>query len=417
MFYKYKVSYKNIILVLQNEYVKGIKRKSFIIFSLLLPFIFLLFFSSKRFLISENNSIRKIVLIDCPDTLRANYNLEFYSLSEDLENALLMVQSNKYCGVLKCNISQNKIAESTLYVNKKLSINQRQYIKSELERLCINNLLAQNGVDMKDLQRQARKIVILSEVNIDTTIEKNTSLPKSIAYISVFLIYICIFQFSSLVMKSISTEKNSRTIELILSSIRANEFVTGKILGAGLLGLTQFAIWITNCVIIINITKNEGSISNFNPNMINDLYMYILSVDFILSIVFLILFFIWGFFLYAAIFAVIGSLSNQYTDSQQFVMPITLPLLIAFICCYQYIGQENGIVYFLSFFPLTSPVGMLSRLPFGIPYIEIFISLLILIITVIITTYFAGKVLQRVILDFSNQFRFGNIIALLKRKN
>ncbi|MDR0605392.1 MAG: ABC transporter permease [Bacteroidales bacterium] len=416
IFNKFKNSYNDIIIVLQNEYIKGIKRKSFIIFSLVPLLVLLLFFSSRQFLSLENNFVKKIILIDYSDTIRANYNLEFYYLSDNLDHALAMVQNNEYHGVLKYNVGQKNIAVSTLYTKIELSDNQKQYIERELERIYLNELLTLKGINIEDLQKQSKNAVILSSINIGTTSEKKFSFLKAIAYISVFLIYICIFQFSSLVMKSISSEKNSRIIEIILSSIRAYEFVSGKILGAGLLGLTQFAIWIIGCVIIINLTKGDGSMSNLDSNVINDLYMYVLSIDFVLSILFLLLFFLFGFFLYAAIFAVIGSSSNQYTDSQQFVMPITLPLLIAFIYCYQYIGVENGLVHFLSYFPLTSPVGMLSRIPFGIPYTEIFISLLILIVSVIVTTHFAGKVLLQVILDFSNQFKFGNIIRLLKRK-
>ena len=250
------------------------------------------------------------------------------------------------------------------------------------------------------------------------------------------LIYFFILLYGLQVMRSIMEEKNTRIVEVLLSAIKPFELMMGKILGIAVLSILQFFIWVistTSIALLIrnhyskslelfdnsNVQKSISSGLDFNQSL--EINSFINSFNGIHPASILLLFFVFfigGYLLYSAMFAAIGSIVDNETDVQQFMLPVTLPLFISFMFISAIMEEPNGnVAFWLSIFPLTSPVIMMVRIPYGVPFTELLVSVSAMIFSFLITTYGAAKIYSTGILMHGKKIGYGQIFKFLMNKN
>jgi len=306
--------------------------------------------------------------------------------------------------------------------------------------------------DIKDLDKILKTVstdIHVQTIKISddgTEKETSTGLAMGIAYIGGLLIYMLTFIFGAQVMRGVIEEKTSRVVEVIISSVRPFQLMMGKILGIGLVGLTQFVLWIIITALIITaaqsfllpddidqttqaITENIMSsapveqtqvpvIQTQEVNEIQQIFNSLHNINWGLILTSFLFYFMGGFFLYASLFAAVGSAVDNETDTQQFMMPITIPLILGlFVAMGAFQNPESSVAFWFSFIPLTSPIVMMARLPFGVPYWELILSMTILVLTFLGTTWLAAKIYRTGILMYGKKTTYKELWKWLKYKN
>ena len=292
--------------------------------------------------------------------------------------------------------------------------------------------LEESGIDAKKIKEL--------RINIDAKIEtfegKKTSklgagLKLIFGGIAGYLLFMFIIIYGNMIMRSVIEEKTSRIIEVIISSVQPIKLLLGKILGTTLAGVTQFVVWI---FIILLLNTAISSIFGIDPSaiqsqpqellgetsnsqqIITDVLVEINNMPIYNLIVMFIFFFIGGYLLYSSLYAAIGAAVDNETDTQQFMLPILMPLILGiYVGFFTVMDNPHGIVsQVFSYIPLTSPVVMLMRIPFGVPIWQQILSLVILFATFIGTVWFASKIYRVGILMYGKKASYREIIKWLK---
>ena len=269
-----------------------------------------------------------------------------------------------------------------------------------------------------------------------------------IGYLSGFLIYLFIFMFGAQVMRGVIEEKTSRIIEVIISSVKPFQLMMGKIIGIAFVGLTQFLLWVILTIMIVTGVKSAvfpekdasqikaqtelistaGSMQNIqgidavdaeqSMSEIENIFGSIENINFGIILGSFLFFFIGGYLLYAALFAAIGSAVDSEADTQQFMLPITIPLILSIIVMMNAIQTpDSPIAFWFSIIPFTSPVIMMVRIPFGVPYWQLFLSMGLLIITFIGATWVAAKIYRTGILMYGKKTTYKELWKWLRYKS
>lgn len=246
--------------------------------------------------------------------------------------------------------------------------------------------------------------------------ETSTGLATAIAWITTMVMYMFVFSYGSMVMQGVVEEKSNRIVEVMVSSVRPFTLMMGKIIGICLVGITQLLIWVVLCIVLFKIAT-----AMFIPDMqmgsITDYMSMMSSVNWIEIIVFFFLFFIGGYLMYASLFAMFGSAVDNVQDSQQFVMPVTIIFIFALYAgIYSVQNPDGPLAFWCSMIPLTSPVVMMVRIPFGIPLWESLLSVCLLYITAIIIVKFAAKVYRVGILMYGKKPSVGELFKWMRYK-
>jgi ABC-2 type transport system permease protein len=322
-----------------------------------------------------------------------------------------------------------------LYYKKQPGISTEQYITNQMENILFDYRLQGDSIDIKKIDNARRQVQLLTlKVTEDGKDEKtNTELNMGIGFGCAAAIYFMIFLYGSQVMRGVIEEKSNRIVEVIISSVKPFQLMLGKILGVALVGLTQFILWIILTLVlqtaittflfkdeladkvkqnaqIEKVMKNDltAGITKMEkietPNEAIALFNDLDKVNFSQIIVCFAFFFLFGYLLYAALFAAIGSAVDNEADTQQFILPVTIPLILSFIIAQSIIKDpDSGMAQFFSIFPLTSPIVMMVRLPFGVPMWELLLSMVMLIIGFLFFTWLAGKIYRTGILMYGKK--------------
>ncbi|ALO14332.1 ABC transporter permease [Salinivirga cyanobacteriivorans] len=331
------------------------------------------------------------------------------------------------------------------YAQKSLSMGLRSHIKNSIEREIENQKLRNEGIDQETLKNMKTSINVAS-IKITEDGEEKEARPEIamiIGYVAGFLIYISIFMFGSQVMRGVIEEKTSRIVEVILSSVKPMQLLMGKVLGVGLVGLTQYLIWIIMTGLLTfgaftflvpsDVSQLQQQATDFagnggmqnmapvvegNMGQIQDIIASITSVNWPLILGTFLFFFIGGYMLYAALFAAVGSAVDNETDTQQFMAPITIPLILALFVMINTINNpESALTFWFSIIPLTSPIVMLVRIPFGVPVWELALSMGLLAITFIAMIWLASRIYKTGILMFGSKVSYKELWKWIKIKD
>lgn len=433
-----------LLIVLKREYVSKIRNKSFIVMTFLSPLLLAALAAVVVWISSSSkNEMKTIVVVDAMaytkglfvDSDKREY--KYMVASEDSVKNLL--ETGQYEAGLIVPVSTSI---DSSYTHSKIIVQTSQGITftREIERKLEDSLYQLN------LQRQEIDLDKISEARVNislvtTNLEGETSSDVGQVLQFVFggaagyLLFMFIIIYGNMIMRSVIEEKTGRIIEIIISSVKPTDLMMGKILGTSLVGLTQFLIWVVLGGLLLNIVPvfmglspvdmmQGGNEANEviaqvqqNPSKIAELMAELQHFPLLnLTLAFL-AFFLLGYLLYSALFAAIGAAVDNETDTQQFVTPIMLPLILAiyvgFVTIVDTPHSTAAIVF--SHFPLTSPVVMLMRIPFGVPVWEQLVSLVILIFTLWSVTWLAAKVYRTGILMYGKKPSFKEVFKWIRR--
>ena len=437
-------------LIIKREYFTRVRKKTFILMSFLGPLVVVGFLAFTIYLNKSNDSSYEILVIDeaklFDGKLRNNekYHLKWAPKEKSYDQVKEIFKSNDEIDLLlylPVNlIKTNSMTAKCLYKNIP-STGAQKHLSSiineaiELYRVEINNIKIET-------YRSIKTRVNLDVIDIENQSNKNIQRKAIIGTVFALFIYIFVFMYSIQVMKGVIEEKTNRIIEVIISSVSSFKLMMAKIIGIGLVGLTQFIIWISvifimsstilsstfpdlysaafqsDSIALKEITNSQSSIEN---NGISEILQFILyEVNWPSMFLFFNIYFIAGYLLYGGLMAAIGAAVDEETDTQQFLIPITIPLIFSLTMITQVIDNpSSSLSFWLSEIPFTSPIIMMVRIAMGIgdssvEIWEIILSLLILSITFIGTTWLSGKIYKKGILTFGKKASYRDLFKWLK---
>ena len=433
-----------IALIIKREYLTRVKKKSFIIMTILGPLLMGALFVVLIWLAMQNDVSSDILVIDettvFENKLPNKENLKFHFVQGmTIADAEKILPESEYSAVLYIpnNILNSKKIE--IVFEKQPDFTSLIYIENTIESELESIELKEKGIDRKTLENiksMSDVKLIKSKYEDGKKEDKNTELSMGVGYASGFLIYFFIFLYGAQVMRGVIEEKTSRIVEVMISSVKPFQLMMGKIIGIAMVGLTQFLLWIILTTTIVSGAKamlgaDKDSLtppvpmeqvmngqSSLQPNLhgeqseINGMEEILKGIDkinFPLIIGVFIFYFIGGYLLYAALFAAIGAAVDSESDTQQFMLPITIPLILAIVMAQFVMSNPEGpMAFWLSIIPFTSPIIMMVRLPFGIPYpyTDLWISMALLIAGFIATTWFAAKIYRTGILMYGKKVSY-----------
>ncbi|MBQ4027046.1 MAG: ABC transporter permease, partial [Bacteroidales bacterium] len=312
-----------------------------------------------------------------------------------------------------------------------------------------NYRIEQSGIaNLEEVMKEVKANVKLHSYTLDAEGKEKVSESGVYMMVSMILgmiIYMFIALFGGMVMSSVIEEKASRVVEVLVSSVKATELMFGKIIGVALVALTQFFLWIVLTLSIVGIVgavagkdllksadpaemvQTVGGMSAEQSEAVvqavsdqgemGTILSTISNLPFVKIIVCFVLFFIFGYMLYASLFAAIGSAVENEGDTQQLQIPITIPLLLGFfIAIYAFKAPDSALVFWGSMIPFTSPIVMLARLPFGVPTWELVVSIILLIATFAVCAWISAKIYKVGILMFGKKSTWKDLWKWLKQK-
>ena len=408
-----------VLLVIQREYLARVKKKSFLIATLLTPLIFpaiLAVFVWIAVEEKENQSLRVIEVVDETGLffMESSEQYAFSSSSKTLEEAKALVLEGERYGALylpKMELSSPQGIQ--FYGIENPSTALISYLEAALKRKVEDLRLYAKGIDpavLKQIRTQV-KIQSLTLGDAGEEVISDATVNFALGFLAGILIYLFIFIYGNQIMQGVIEEKSTRIVEILVSSLRPFQLMMGKIVGIGAVGLTQFLIWVflvgMLSTIVVGVLgmqmPQQQAMEMANPELIaaasesGDLggLLYVIeSIDFVSLIVSFIFYFLGGYLLYGALFAAVGAAVDAPSDAQQFMFPITIPLLVGYMGLFVFVLQDpySSVSFWLSIVPLTSPIAMMGRISYGVPFWELALSMSLLVIGFLGTTWMASKV-------------------------
>ncbi|MDO5342130.1 MAG: ABC transporter permease [Bacteroidia bacterium] len=435
-------------IIIQREYLTRVKKKSFLIITFLTPVLFaaLMFLPAILMVNSEKFEEKKIIAV-CDESGMFKGKFEdtdansFLYLDQDFNEVKNLVKEGVYDGVLYIPATELNIpTNAEIYSKIPLPITLTSHIKSSMKQVIEHQKLLALGID-PDIVRSAMSTAItlqtvrMDEVNGEEVEKKSFGeLEMMLGLFLAVIIYFAIFLFGGQVMRGVIEEKTNRIIEVIICSVKPFELMMGKIVGIALVGLTQFVLWVvlsfgiytvatmatgtpdllSNGTVMTEQIADVQQIAQDNE-MMKEVMDVVNSINFSAILWSFLLYFIGGYLLYAAMFAATGSACDNETDSQQFTLPISAPMILSIIFATTIANAPNSsLSIWLSMIPFTSPIAMMLRIPYGVPYWQIGVSLAILVLTFILFTWFAAKIYRTGILMYGKKTSWKEIFKWLK---
>ena len=431
-----------ILLIIEREFITRVRKKTFLVITIIAPVLFAALMIVPGVLASLPADHKNIVVLDEPALLlpevgNDQFALDYLNPKEfDLalakdylrdsdKDALLYIPAGE--GWDPDFIKRNIL----LYGKEDIGMELQGFIENRIEDKINQQKLLKQGVDPEVVNQAKTQVNIKSftlgeEDGQDET--SATPLKMGLGYIAGMMIYFFIFFYSVQVMRGVIEEKTSRIVEVIISSVRPYQLMLGKILGIGLVGVVQFLIWIILSSLIYVVVSqfvypeifaqqvisgpNGADLSVLETTGIFDM---VSSINFPLVLGGFVFYFFGGYFLYSALFAALGSAIDQEADSQQFMLPVTAPMIIAIITAMNVIQEPNGqLAFWMSMIPLTSPITMMIRLPFGIPLWEVALSGAILVASFFAVVGIASKIYRVGILMYGKKVTWKELYKWLK---
>lgn len=399
-------------LIIKREYLVRVRKKSFIIMTILGPLLMAALMIIPIYLANESQEKRLIAVNQQVEFLLEDTKFLHFTTIPDLEATNLSKDFSQSPYYALLYLEEDKF---TLYSNQQISLSVSQNIQRQLEQIIEINNLKRAGINPKLIEDSKADIEIVTKI-----VKKDGSSTKShseasmgIGFISGILIYLFIFMYGTMVMRGVIEEKTSRIVEVIISSVKPFQLMMGKIIGVAIVGLTQFILWILLTIILSTIAEITFlDTSNMSAQIGTDEQSIILSQVASITgsinltqILFCFLFyFLAGYLMYSSLFAAVGSAVDAEADTQQFILPITIPLILSFILIQPIMDTPDGaLAFWMSIIPFTSPVIMMVRLPFGVPTWELLLSMGVLISTFLSTTWLAGRIYRIGILMYGKK--------------
>ncbi|MEC5157007.1 ABC transporter permease [Chryseobacterium sp. MP_3.2] len=424
---------KNIFLITKREYLTQVKKKSFVILTLLAPILLIGFGALIAFMFKANASSSTFHVVDksgiFTGNLKSNSSVTYVFVPEQTEKALTStlkemqgIEGLLIIPKLENNNFDQLEKDSKLLLNKKIGFDTKIKVISDLSKVIKKEKIKTLGiseVQIKDLDKNfdlaTQNVVDKDKVDSDL----DFGVKSGLSMILMYAVFMFIIIYGVRVMRSVLEEKNNRVVEIIISSVKPFELMMGKILGVTAVALTQFLVWITMSVIgALVLNTGFSTLKNQIPGGENSEMMQkfdlkqiameishtLLNLNFGLIIFVFIVFFLLGYIFYSSMYAAIGSAVDNETETQQFTLFAIIPLTLGMYGSFTIMSNPEGpLGFWLSMIPFTSPVAMIARIPFGVPAWQIALSMIILVISTLLMIYLAAKIYRVGILMYGNK--------------
>ncbi|HET8861591.1 ABC transporter permease [Marivirga sp.] len=434
-------------LVIKREFDSRVKKKSFLLATILVPLLFpaiiggMIYFAIQE---SKNAEQEKVYVID----EAGEFNFEndnkyaFEELNLGLEEAkVAFTESEAYALLYLPAIDLANPAGIVMYAKKNPSLQASSYFENQIESQIRDRKLKSSGISEEELDKLKTNIS-LSTINVSDTGEEKASsagVAYGIAYAFSFLVYMFVLIYGTQIMQGVIEEKSSKIVEIIVSSVKPFQLMIGKVIGVASVGLLQFAIWV---VLIFALSAGVFAIFDFNPadmqtaqesmsgmngnssaqaaimenSKVGEILNVVYDIPYAYYISVFAFFFISGYLLYGALFAAVGSAVDNITDAQQFTMPITMPMIIGFLGTFMFVMPEpdGNVSFWLSIIPFTAPVAMMARVAFGVPAWELALSMGLMVVGFLFTIWMAGRIYRIGILMHGTKVNYKTLLKWVK---
>jgi len=437
-----------ISVIIKREYITRVRKKSFIILTILAPVLMAaLIILPTTVMMNQKGELKKIAVIeDNSDLFKGVITNTKDTKFEYLDNVRVddlkkTYQKAGYYGILYISPEIIHTPNAVQLISKQQPpIGILQHIESCLKKdIEKQKLLAYQINNLDEIMKNVETNVSVQTIKIDESgevKETSTGIAMALAYIFGLLMYMLVFIFGSQVMRGVIEEKTSRVVEVIISSVKPIQLMMGKIIGIALVGLTQFMIWVFLTMGIVAFVKttilNKTTATELSQSLPNNMmsadkpavnadqdladeitpefaefskmFDNAMNQPWGLIIFSFIFYFISGYLLYASVFAAIGSAVDNETETQQFMLPVTIPIVLALMVAIGTMqNPESPLAFWCSMIPLTSPIVMMARIPFGVPYWQIAVSMALMLVTFIGFVWMAAKIYRTGILMYGKK--------------
>lgn len=391
-------------LIIQREYFERVRRKSFIITTILMPIIMLgLMAAPTLFLILGKTEKKTITVLDytheIAPLLLSNEEIEFVA-GNGTEETLRSDENTEAILVIATTALDDPSKGITLLSRTSVPMMTDNYIKGQLKSAIEEVRLSRYNIpDLKEILKNTEADVSMTTIRIDKEEDQETSSELSylLALAMDMILYMFILIYGQMVMTSIIEEKTNRVLEIVVSSVKPFNLMLGKMAGVGLVAVTQILFWGLLIGVATSIAMPFLTPENLGPDAPSELTGAIAQFTdpgFLISIfVYTLLFFIGGFLFYASIYAAIGSAVSNVQDASQLSSIATMPIILSIIGSMSILNDPgSALAFWLSIIPLTSPMTMMARLPFGVPGWELALSLVLLYASFVAMIWLCGKI-------------------------
>jgi ABC-2 type transport system permease protein len=436
---------KKIWLVIKREYLTRVRNKTFLLSTFLFPIVIVAFIIGSVFLAIKSRNKSRIAVINDPGFLQKNLDSDssfvIFEFPNDVNSS--NYEEKGYAGLLRVNpdtAARRYVIES----KKSLGIETMDYVERQVEKAIEYNMLQEKNIERKllDSISNASKKAAKVTNELETGREANNKLPYLIGFGCGIIIYVTMFVFGAMVMRGVMEEKTSRIAEVMISSVKPFQLMMGKILGIAAVGLTQMLLWIVLLLVLVNIVPlfvASETLEQFQemqrsqqqlpggPNntvaleMLKATDTFKTEVNWGIVISCFLFYFLGGYLFYASLFAAVGSVVNEDPqEAQSLMLPIMMPIVFGFIILSTSIeNPDSPMAFWGSLIPFTSPIVMMGRIAKGVPEVvpwwQLFLSMAMLILGFIFTTWFAGKIYRTGILLYGKKPSWKEMIKWIRR--
>ena len=448
---------KTIGIIIRREYLNKVKKKSFLITTFLVPILVAgLTIGVMAVMMTTKEKTKTIAVVDRSGIvlpyLEDTETIKYVDCSgQEADSIKLRLSNLGYDGLLSIPALDTvaKTVNPDLFSTKPLGMDLTSNINNRLDKAVEDYRIASYDIEgLDEIMKAVKSDVKLHSYTVDESGKEKISEAGVYSIISMVLgiiIFMFVTMFGSMVMSAVIEEKQSRVVEVLVSSVKSTELMFGKIIGIALVALTQFLLWILLSGVIIGaaggIMKDKlieqadpaelAQSLGVSPDQLdtvdftqlagtdNDMAMALdmfHSIPIGKIIIIFLVFFLFGYLLYASLFAAIGSAVENAEDTQQLQIPLTVPLMLGYIIAlYAFKAPDSSIAFWASMFPFTSPIVMIARLPFGVPGWEIAVSLGLLILTFVVCAWASAKIYKVGILMFGKKSSWKDLWKWLKQ--
>ena len=431
-------------LIIQREYLTRVKKKSFLLTTILVPLVIIGFYTAIiAIAISDDSEKVKLAIIDkgnlfdgkIPTSDLKDTAITYVFITEPKESFQKKYADEGYTAYLDVPAIDMKDPKGiVLHSRSTISITVKAKIDRIVDKAIERKRLLAENIDPEKYQ------AIKSDAHVDSQIDSESGTKKSVegvaygvAFAAGLLIYMVLLIYGTMVMRGVMEEKTNRISEVIVSSVKPFQLMLGKIVGIGAVGITQFVIWIVLIGFLQfllplifpqlaghmtdQIAQNGASQVAVKENIAKTFAEGFSAIPIGLILFCFIFYFLGGYLMYASLFAAIGSVSEDQQDAQQLIFPVMMPIILGFVILMRSIQTPNsGLAVFGSLFPLTSPIVMMGRITFGVPWQQLILSMALLVGFFLFCTWLAGKIYRTGILMYGKKGNWKEMIKWAFRK-
>jgi len=433
-----------IFIIIKREYLSRVRRRAFVVSTFLFPIFIILIITGSVFLAVKSTEKLRIAVSDehFIHSLKSDSSSAIFEYNPDANQKNF--DDKGYSAYLKLHPADFAEGVDSIVTRKSLGLETMSDIRSRIRKAYENTMLEQKGISRTTLDSvlnvistypNAQQQIVNNEGQVK---EAHEGLAYGIGFGSGFLMYLTMFIFGAMVMRGVMEEKMNRIAEVVISSVKPFQLMMGKIIGIAAVGLTQFLMWIVLLIILFsalqlfipadamahaqqNMPGSQNATIAMKIMQQKDAFMGGANWPLIISCFFF--YFLGGYLFYAALFAAVGSVVNEDPqEAQSLMLPITMPIILAFVILTSTISHPNSpTAFWASMIPFTSPIVMMGRIangvPEAVPWWQLFLSMALLILGFIFTTWLAGKIYRTGILLYGKRATWKEMIKWIRRSS